>query len=144
MPAGQLGSEAMASLARDLHRMGPAARRALGRRFRDLGEPLAADARRRASWSTRIPGAITVRSELRHDRVGVALRASAAAAPHARPYEGLGQGGQFRHPVYGNRDRWVSQPTRPFLMPAVKANEGRASEACALALEDAAREAGFR
>lgn len=141
---GRLGSEAMAELARSLHRMGPAGRRNLKTRMEALGQPVAAEARRRAAWSSRIPGAISVRPVVTGTSAGIQVRAAAADAPHARPFEGLGGAGQFRHPVYGNRENWVSQATRPYLQPAVKANEGRAAEACAAAIEDAAREAGFR
>lgn len=135
----------LAQLARDLYKMGPAQRRALRHRFSTLAAPVLADARRRAGWSTRIPGAISVRplTDMTRGRVGIALRVSLAEAPHGRAFEGLGQGGQFRHPVFG-RDVWVSQPTRPYAFPAVRANEGRAAAACAAAADDAARECGFR
>jgi hypothetical protein len=58
-----------------------------------------------------------------------------ASVPHARPYEGISQQGStsyFRHPVFGNRENWVSQATRPYAWPAVlgrrdDANSGGAS-----------------
>lgn len=138
------GSVVIAQLARDLYRMAPAGRRALRSRFIEIGQPVLQDAQSRASWSSRIPSALSVRATLRDDRVGVELRTSAAAAPHGRSYEGLGGGAQFRHPVFGNQENWVPQDTRPFALPAVRANEGRAAEACATAYDDAARECGFR
>ncbi|TKJ24363.1 HK97 gp10 family phage protein [Blastococcus sp. CCUG 61487] len=135
----------MAQLARDLHRMGAAGRRHLRVAFERAGRAAESDAKSRAgSWSTRIPAAISARSEVRPDRIGVVLRASASSAPHARPYEGLGQGGSFRHPVFGRRDRWVTQPTRPFLWPAVRGRRADIAAACADAYEAAARDAGFR
>lgn len=158
-----VGSLQMAKLAQDLYKMGPTGRRALTRRIREIGQPMAADARRRASWSKRIPGAISVRpvSYAASGRVGVALRVSAAAAPHARPYEGLGQGsggntayegwgmfggsgGSFRHPVFGHRDRkWAIQGTRPYAWPAVNAAAASGREHIAAAYEEAARKHGF-
>lgn len=141
------GSVEIQRLARDLHRMGPAGQRALKRRFRGVAQPLLAAARANASWSTRIPGAISVRSVASASsvRIGVQLRSSAKKAPHARPYEGLGQGGVFRHPVFGRRDaKWVEQKTRPFLYPAVREKGDDAGRALLDAYEDAAREAGFR
>jgi hypothetical protein len=103
-----------------------------------------ADARSRASWSSRIPSAISVRgSATNENRVGVELRVSAASAPHARPFEGMGQGGSFRHPVFG-RDRWVAQATRPYAFPAVRAASDRIAPQIAAAFEDAAREVGFK
>jgi hypothetical protein len=138
------GSVQLSQLARDLYRMGPAGRRRLAKAFRDAGQPLEADAKSRASWSSRIPAAIKVSPMTgAGDRVGVQLRVSTANAPHARPYEGMGQGGSFRHPVFG-RDRWVSQATRPYAWPAVKAAGDRIQPAIAAAYEDAARECGFR
>jgi hypothetical protein len=140
-----LGSAQMAQLARDLHRMGPAGRRSLRKRMADLSGPLLADARGRASWSTRIPGAISVRPVLRDNLIGVQLRVDAKKAPHARPFEGLVRPRSFKHPVFGDRDAdWVTQTTRPFAGPAVDA-KARATKAAVLgAYEDAAREAGFR
>lgn len=76
------------------------------------------DMARRASWSTRIPGAIGVRVAFGQART--TIRVDAKRAPHARPYEGVGRGASFRHPVYGNYDVWVSQGVRPFFFPAVR------------------------
>lgn len=144
--AGGLGSAQMAQLARDLHRMGPAGRRALRRRMKGVAGPLLADARERANWSTRIPGAISVRAiaDEKRGRVGVQLRVSAARAPHARPYEGLVHPSAFRHPLFGDRDSWWTQKTRPFAVPAVLAKAEDTKAAVVGAYEDAAREAGFR
>lgn len=127
--------------------MGPAQRKALRRKFAELATPVLAEARRRAGWSTRIPNAISVRpiTDMTRGRVGVQLRVSLKEAPHARAFEGLGQGGEFRHPVYGRESgRWVTQQTRPYAYPAVHANEGRAQAACAAAADEATRECGFR
>ena len=142
------GSIEVSKLASDLHRMGAAARRSLRERMQREAGPLLAEARTRASWSTRIPGAITVRAvtDQTRGRVGVQLRVSTAAAPHARPYEGISKQGSssyFRHPVYGNPDAWVSQTTRPFAQPAAQARGAAARAACMAALDDAARAAGF-
>lgn len=139
----------VSKLSRDLHKMGPAGRKSLKSRLTGLGGPLLADARRRANWSTRIPAALSVRPivDAARGRFGVQLRGSTAQAPHLRAYEGLsnqGNEGYFRHPVHGNEDVWVSQTTRPFAYPAVVAMGDKAQREAAAALEDAAREAGFR
>lgn len=76
------------------------------------------DMARRASWSSRIPGAIGVRVAFGQART--TIRVNAGRAPHARPYEGVGRGNTFRHPVYGDYDVWVTQGTRPFFFPAVR------------------------
>jgi hypothetical protein len=133
-------------LARDLNRMGPAQRRRLKVAFAGIGQAALSDARSRAgAWSSRIPAAITTRAitDTTRGRVGVELRVSAKAAPHARPFEGLGNGGTFRHPVFG-RDRWVSQKTRPFMAPATEGHAADARRAVEDTFEAAARECGFR
>jgi hypothetical protein len=143
-----LGSDQMERLARDLHKMGAAGRRRLTERFARIGQPLLAEARRNAGWSTRIPAAMSVKGTANQGsgRIGIQLRVSVAQAPHARAYEGLSQQGSdayFRHPVYGG-DTWVSQKTRPYAVRALVAQGPRAREAILAAYEDAAREAGFR
>jgi hypothetical protein len=130
-------------LARDLYRMPPATRRRLRRSFQQAGQAALSDAKSRASWSHRIPAAISGKSELSVDRIGYTLRASVANAPHARPYEGMGQGGKFRHPVFGHRDRWVTVATRPYLWPAVRGRVNDITTAANDAFEAAARECGF-
>lgn len=138
------GSVEMAKLARDLHRMGAAGRKRLKRAMEQAGQAALSDARSRASWSSRIPSAISLRPEVRGDRFGVSLRVSASAAPHGRPFEGLGGGGQFRHPVFGDRETWVPQATRPYVWPAVRGRAPQVTAALGTAYEEAAREAGFR
>ncbi|RBY82679.1 HK97 gp10 family phage protein [Blastococcus sp. TF02A-26] len=150
MATDRLGSVTVDQLAKDLLRMSAATRGALRRRIEALGQPLLADAKSRASWSTRIPAAMSVRpiASVAAGRVGLQLRVSSADAPHARAYEGISdagsRGGSFRHPVYGNRDVWVSQAERPYAWPAVVAMGDKARQQIAEAAEDAAREAGFR
>jgi hypothetical protein len=145
---GGTGSIVVADLARDLHLLGTAGRRRLKARLQAVGQPVLAQARRNAGWSTRIPSAISVRGIADESRVrfGLALHISAATTPHARAYEGISQQGArgyFRHPVYGG-DTWVSQVTRPYAWPAVQANAETTRQACLAAYEEAARDAGFR
>jgi len=82
---------------------------------------------RRASWSTRIPGAIGVRTQF--SSAQVQIRVNQARAPHARPYEGLSSGSSFRHPVFGNRNVWVAERARPFFFPAIDGNRDRVRDA---------------
>lgn len=92
----------------------------------EAGRSTRDDAARRASWSTRIPGALKVRTSFAGKRAGVYIAASAALAPHARPYEGITGGSSFRHPLFGDYDySWFPQDTRPFLAPAVLARGDR-------------------
>lgn len=105
---------------------------------------VAQDAKRRSSWSSRIPGTIRVETSVGENREGVKIRAGGPGAPHARPYEGLSvRGDVFRHPVYGNRENWVEQETRPFLFPAAAAMQSVATALILGALDDAAAALGF-
>lgn len=137
----------VSDLARDLYRMGPAARRQLRASFARIGQAAQSDARSRARWSRRIPAAIALRpiTDMNRGRVGFELRVSARQAPHARAFEGITtRNDRFRHPVFGNRDVWVDQQARPFLWPAVHGRAPEAQRAATEAFEQAARDAGFR
>lgn len=134
------------ALARDLNRMGSATRRHLRTEFGRVGQAMLSDARSRAGWSTQIPAALEGRPivDMTRGRIGYEIRARLSRAPHARAYEGLGQGGSFRHPVYGNREVWVEQKTRPYLWPAVRGRARDAERAAQQVYEQVARECGFR
>jgi hypothetical protein len=140
-------SRDVADLAKALKGSTPTLRRGLTQRLRRAGTRVQASARRNASWSSRIPDAIRIRTSSRGPRAGVFLRVDDGKAPHARPFEGISAGRTgrrfFRHPVFG-RDEWVSTPTRPFLLPAV--NEHRESTLADIetAIDDVATLAGFR
>ena len=143
MPARDFGE-----LPAELRAMTPRLRRSLRAALTDAAQPIAADARARASWSTRIPGAVTVAAAVsRGSQVVVRFRVSADVAPHARAYEGLsarGSASVFRHPVFGHRERWVPQAARPFIEPALRAGREGAMRAVGDAVQATARDAGFR
>lgn len=128
-----------AAFLRDLKLLAPVTRRQLVKEFKALLGPLQAEARRNASWSTRIPKAIGKTVSAR--RIGLVARV--ANAPHARPFEGI-SGPTFRHPVFGNRQVWVTQAARPFLKPAVESKRDEFMEAAGDAVEGAARATGWR
>lgn len=113
-------------------------REELAHDIRDGAELILDEMHRRASWSTRIPAATTMRAS----GTGAELSTSAARAPHARPYEGL-SGDPFRHPVYGNRDNWVSQAARPFFFAAVEAKAGEVDERVGRGIDRVAARHGF-
>lgn len=128
----------------DVGRFPAELRKQLRPALKTAAEPIAADARARASWSTRIPGAITVRARFGARDPGVSLRVLSSRAPHGRVYEGIRGNAVFRHPVFGHRDRWVEQPTRPYAAPAVEAGADEVASAAAEAVTEAARDLGFR
>lgn len=102
-------------------------RRELRPKLRAAASLVVNDMRGRSSYSSRIPGAIgtTVSFSGRGRGGGVTIRVNSRKAPHARVLERGNDGSRsssFRHPVFGDRDAWVSQPTRPFFFPAIHAN----------------------
>jgi hypothetical protein len=110
-------------------------------------QPILADARSRASWSTRIPRAIYLRAQFTGPNPGVAIRVRRANAPHARAYEGLTRSGdRFRHPVFQTptRNTWVERPTRRFLAPAVAEGSSRVLSELSDATLTSLRAAGWR
>jgi hypothetical protein len=135
----------IAELAKALKKSSPAVRKQLPKRLRRAGELVRTEARANASWSSRIPRAIGLRSVTRGAQAGVLLRVNAAKAPHGRAYEGMQRGsrtGSFRRPVYGKA--WVNQPTRPYLVPALKSKREAVQEELVLVVDDVAALAGFR
>lgn len=112
------GIDSLDLLVSELRKVPKEAKRTVRKAVLDATSGMRADMARRAGWSSRIPGAIGVRASFA--RGSVEIRVNHRAAPHARPYEGIGtRGSTFRHPVYGNRDVWVDEQTRPFFFPTV-------------------------
>jgi hypothetical protein len=127
----------------DLGKIPAETRRQLRPAMKRAAEPILTDAKRRASWSTRIPKAITLRVSFQAgSRAGVRLVTDANKAPHARPFEsGSGRNRNLRHRVFG-KDIWVEQSTRPFFFPAARAGEDEVRRQARLAVLTAARTAG--
>lgn len=108
------------------------------------GEGLRAQAAANAAWSKRIPRSLKVRVKFTGSRPGVYVLASRAIAPHARPIEGITGNATFRHPVMGDRDVWVEQPTRSFLAEAARQRGDEVVQNVTAAVEDALRAAGLK
>lgn len=126
-----------------LRGMPPEIRRGLRVGLRAAGQAGATQAKANASWSSRIPGAITLRTSTTAQSAGVFMRVNAAAAPHARPYEDITGKGFFRHPVFGT-DTWVQEGSRPFLAPASASAREVAKVGADKAVRIASVRAGFR
>lgn len=137
-------AEEIRRLAEDLGKIPPELRKQLRPGLKAAAEPIAADARGRASWSTRIPRAISLSVRLGSRNPGMSIRVRSAVAPHGRPKEGITGNVTFRHPVHGHRDRWVDQATQPYLAPAVEAGTESVVAAVAQTIDRVAREQGFR
>lgn len=114
--------DSIRQLAFGLGRVPAELRQELRPKILESGQVILRDMQGRASYSSRIPGAIQMKANFGARSGGLQIQVDSAAAPHARPLEGTtSRGGTFRHPVYGNRNNWVSQATRPFFFPAVNA-----------------------
>lgn len=143
MPA--IGRAQFGQVVVDLRAIPREVRKDLRPALQRAGGAVMADAKGRASWSSRIPGAMRI-SVLYGRSQGVMIRVSRRRAPHARAYEGIGarrgNASTFRHPLYGDRNRWYTQATRPYLQPAARRAEVR--KAVTDVVEAAARRHGFR
>jgi hypothetical protein len=153
--AARIDASDIAALTKALSAAGSRAGRDLGPRMRRVGQRGVEQAKRNASWSDRIPGAIYASVSTRGARAGIVLRVRRKQAPHARPYEGLPTKGTrshrhaFRHPVFARgEDRsewtWRAQRTRPFLLPAAREQRDAVRTELADLLATVAAQAGFR
>lgn len=132
-----IGSIGAGEVARLLRSIPTDVRRKLRPALQAAGQLVRDRAASNASWSTRIPASLAVRTSGVQGRPAVSIVASAAVAPHARPYEGIAGGMSFRHPVYGSeRIPWVAQAARPFLAPAVQQAEPQVIEAVGRVIDD--------
>lgn len=114
-------------------------------------QPVADRVKRNASWSSRIPGAVKVKTSFSAKSAGVTVRVDSKAAPEARPLEHGGRSGQFRHPVYadaaGQTRRqwtWVSQQAHPFFGSASTSEDKKVTDAITAIVVAVERKAGFR
>lgn len=137
-------TQAIRRLQRDLEGIPKELRQQLRPALKAAAQPIVQDAKARASWSARIPRAITLSIRFARRDPGVSLVVRRAVAPHGRPLEGITGNATIRHPVHGHRDRWVAQETRPYLVPAVEAGADGALAATVTAVDQTARELGFR
>src|SRR5688572_29464423 len=118
---------------RALKKYAPEVNSEFRRNVRAVASRIASSAKSKASWSTRIPGAIAPSVTTK----GVGVRLSKKKAPHGGLYERGGQGrsNSVRHTLFGNRNFWFETPTRPFLQPAVEENRDQALEDMMRAVE---------
>ncbi|GIH91939.1 HK97 gp10 family phage protein [Planobispora siamensis] len=138
------GTDDLRKLIRDLGKLPADMRRELRPEMRKAGQRALVKARANAAWSSRIPAATKLSVSFAKKRPGAVIRVDKGRAPHARPLENLGRRGSFRHPVFGDRDRWVAQRARPFLFSAA-AEAWRAIDAdITAAVDRAARRHGFK
>jgi len=111
------------TLARDLRKIDPELAKELRVGLKAVAEPVRLAASTRA-WaiSAKIAGPFVVTTS------GVTAKVkNKSTHPLAGLFEfgnkGSAGAGPFRHPVFGNREVWVNQPTRPYLAPALAARQ---------------------
>lgn len=138
---GGLSRVELAALAKDLGKADLVMRRELPKRLRNAAKPVADAAKENAAG---------VSSKIRiGTRVKLAGRRGASVkvigySPENEPLAGLMERGNrgssdaasFRHPVFGHTDRWVTQPTQPYLQPALEAHTDEAVAQCAEVITD--------
>jgi hypothetical protein len=91
----------------------------LRRGVREAALPAVRAVQEAASWSPRISAAVKAKPFFTAKRAGVTIVVDASRAPEARPLEHGGEGGTFRHPVYGTKT-WVDQPAQPFFYASIE------------------------
>lgn len=92
----------------------------LRRGMREAALPAVQSVKRASAWSSRIPASVKAQPFFTAKRAGVRIIVDARTAPEGRPLEHGGNPGDFRHPVFGHKDRWVPQPSRPFFYASVE------------------------
>lgn len=130
---GGLDTRDFSRFAKALRRQAPDMAVTLRKELRAAGEIVAADARARASFSSKIPASIKTRVS----GATISIVAGSKKAADAAPYENEGKQGDFRHPLFGNRAVWISQKAHPFLHPALEAGRPAVMDAALQALDRA-------
>lgn len=132
-------ASSLTKLAKDLRQAAPGISKKMNTRLRNAGKLVAADAKVRSSYSTRIPASVKVS----RSGVNVKVVAGGPGAGDAAPIENRGKG-FVRHPVYGNRDVWTAQNSHPaFLAPAFDSQQEAVVAEIAQAVTDALRDSGL-
>jgi hypothetical protein len=112
---------------RDLKTVKPLIVKEVRRRAKEAGERIKVAAEKEVSpHSKSIPPTIKVRATITKRGASVTVRAGSKEVPLAALYEYGNKGerkddGDFRHPVFGNRNAWVKQERHPFLKRAALA-----------------------
>ena len=136
------GSSDFLLLADDFRDVPASMRAGVARRLRPIGESTVADARQRASWSSRIPGAISLRVQFTGKNPGLTITVDHTKAPHGRAFEGIVYD-VFRHPLFGDRDHWYDQKARPYVWPAVQATQQEVADLAENVIDEVFSSLGF-
>lgn len=116
----------MTRFARDAHRLRPELDKRMRKAMKEAGDLVKDDARARTD-SVKVQR--TLRTNVSAN--AVTIRAGNARTPLPVLLEGDGTGGtggEWRHPLFGDRRRWYSQERHPYLHPALEAKKRDAVE----------------
>ena len=140
---------------------------ALRRGLNKAAEPCAEGVRRAASWSTRIPGAVKVKTSFAARGAKVVVIVDPKIAPEAAALNNKDRDGTFRHPVFADASKprdvrvrwfasakarhlvtgggwtWVEQPARPFMRSGAMSGADQAEQQMLQAIDELIRQAGF-
>lgn len=112
----------------------------------EAGAEIVAKVRASASWSSRIPGAVSLRPNFTARSAGVRIVVNRRKAPHAGIYElgnkGASDAATFTHPVFGKGE--AVQATRPFFFTSIERQTPDTERRVLAAIDQACRDAGFR
>ena len=133
--------EGLREFDRAMKRLTPEVQKQFRADLKKIAQDVASEAKGRASWSRRIPGAISATVTAK----GAGVRLSKKKAPHGGLYERGSSGNRrmVRHPLFGNTDFWFETPIRPFIEPAVQSKRDDAKEAFLDALQRAKKGVGL-
>lgn len=125
-PPIRLGIDArgISNAYRGLHHVSKKSAHEMLETLKSVSQRVAEDAKAEVGGaSTTVPGSIRVVSRAgSRGHVKISVRAGGARAPLAEPLEHGGKPGEFRHPLFGDKNHWYAQPAHPYLLPSLKRN----------------------
>jgi HK97 gp10 family phage protein len=123
----------LGKLMRDLRKVAPDVAKETRAKFKKAATPVLNDAHKRQPKKT---DELRRKTKIRIGRGRVEIRSS---APHARISEFGG-----RHPLWGDRDKWVEQKAQPAIFPAAAAGRQQFVKEAKAAVYVACKKAGFK
>ena len=136
MPVVNVNVSGLQGLAAKLRTVSTTAEQKFYDGLEEAGELIADEARARSNYSSKIPGSIhTEMAGPGLVRVGSTLREAVAIENRGK--------GFVRHPLYGTRDHWYSNPQPAFLHPAAEARRAEARDKVVEVVHEAFVEAGL-
>lgn len=136
----------LSELARDLKAADPLLLKELRTGIRKAAEPARQQVKQNASAvSSRIASAVPPpRVSFAKRGASVRIVVNAKKAPHARALENKGKPGKFRHPLFGNRKKWISQPAQPFFWSGVRQADPAISREMNRVIDEVTRKLKFK